>query len=136
MPKELNKVQLENEVLFIINMHQGEQNPIDRWTFAKKVFGEDAVTDETKNDDNKYDRKVRDMLEYLRLSRGMLICNLGDGRGYYLAKTREEYEKWKGYYLGASITKYVVVSSTDKKADEKFGPAPKPTPQGQAVMQF
>jgi len=136
MPKKLNQIQLENEVLFIINMHQGEQNPIDRWTFAKKVYGDDAVTDETKNDNNPYDRSVRDMLEFLRVKREMLICNLGDGRGYYLARTREEYKRWKKYYLGASITKYTVVSVTDKVADRKFGPEPKPAPEGQAVMQF
>lgn len=134
MPKELNEIQLQNDVMFIINMHKGEKNPIDRWTFARKVFGDDAVTEETKNDSNRYDRRVRDMLEWLRVNKKMLICNLGAGHGYYLATSREEYDRWRAYYLGPSITKYQVVSVTDEVADEAFGkrePQPKPTPEGQ-----
>ena len=35
------------------------------------------------------DRQVREQLEQARMA-GMLICNDQDGRGYYLAETREE----------------------------------------------
>lgn len=37
------------------------------------------------------ERRVRELIEELR-NRGHLICNRQDGRGYYIAETREEVE--------------------------------------------
>ena len=134
MPREYtSEVALDNEVLFILGMYQGEENGIDRWSFVGKVFGSDVVAVPTQNDDNVYDRQARDAIERLR-AKGHFICNRGNGKGYFMAKTREEYEQWKRYYLGAALRKLQVISTMDDKADQRWGKVQKSQPVGQVSM--
>lgn len=126
-------VELDSQVRFVLNMHEGEANGIDRWSLVAKIFGDDAVTVPTQNDDNTYDRQVRNSVERLR-AKGVFICNRGNSAGYYIAKTRDEYEQWKRYYLGAALRKLQVISTMDDKADQRWGKVQKAQPVGQASM--
>lgn len=129
-----NKEELDGEVLFVMNQHMGEDNAILRWDLVVRIFGMDAVTDETRNDSNPFDRAVRNSLERLRKQEGHLICNRGNGSGYYTARSREEYKQFKQYFLGANYEKFITVAKMDEKADEKWGPEPKKQPVGQVSM--
>lgn len=135
MPKQYSSdFSLQNEIVFILNMHQGKDNPIPRWDLVRRVFGEDAVDMYGENDGNTFDRRVRDAIEYLRIFKGMHICNLGSGKGYFIAATREEYKQFKAYYLGPAYKKYQAVATMDSFADMKWGKEVKATPQGQSNM--
>ncbi len=124
---------LDGYVKYVLGMHEGEDCGIDRWDLVVKVFGEDAAILPTQNDDNTYDRQVRNSVERLR-ARGVFICNRGNSAGYYLAKTREEYEAWKKYYLGAALRKLQVISTMDDQADLRWGKVQKEQPMGQVSM--
>lgn len=126
-------VELDGQVKFVLGMHQGEENGIDRWSLVGKIFGEDAVSLPTQNDDNTYDRQVRNSVERLR-AKGNFICNRGNSSGYYIARTRDEYEQWKKYYLGAALRKLQVISTMDDKADMIWGKPQKEAPVGQVSM--
>lgn len=120
----LTEAELDREVIFQMYQHRGRVNAIERWSLVRKVFGEEAVPSKAEETDgNVYDRQVRDSLERLRPHH--LICNMGDGKGYFIATTREEYEAWKKYYLGSSYLKLQIVSKTDETADSRFGKLPK-----------
>lgn len=123
----LTEQSLDREVIFHMYQHKGRENRIERWELVRKVFGNEAApTKAEETDGNVYDRQVRDSLERLRRARpSHLICNLGDGKGYFISQTREEYETWKKYYLGSSFLKLQIVSMTDDAADLKFGKEPK-----------
>ena len=117
-----------------LNFHRGRRNALLRWDLVRMVFGEDAVTPETQNDENPFDRKVRDAIEQLRFREKLHICNMGDGKGYFIAATREEWEAFREYYLGPQKKKFQTVSVLDAKADEYWGKQQKPAPAGQGVM--
>lgn len=136
MPREYNNlVELEGEVLFVLMMHQGQENPIGRWTLVRRIYGEDAVTEETMNDKNRFDRAVRDAINRLRKS-GKHICSKSNGKGYYYAKTLDEYKDFKRSYLGTDYDKFENVRAMDESALDRWGPEMKPVPQGQTVMQL
>ena len=128
-----NDSELDGQVKFVLGMHEGADNGIDRWSLVGKIFGEDAITLPTQNDDNTFDRQVRNSVERLR-ARGIFICNRGNSAGYYIAKTRDEYEQWKKYYLGAALRKLQVISTMDDKADMRWGKTQKDQPVGQMSM--
>lgn len=127
--------ELHSEVLFVLGFRKGQENPIGRWDLVRRIYGEEAVTEETKNDTNPYDRAVRNAIQYLR-KRGNHICSKSNGKGYYMAKTREEYEDFKLSYLGTNFEKFNIISAMDQNADEIWGKQAKPAPEGQAMMQF
>ena len=78
MPKEYETLnQLDAEVLFVLMMHRGENNAIQRWSLIKRIYGDDVETDEIDNN-NLYDRAVRNSIQRLRES-GQHICNRGNG---------------------------------------------------------
>ncbi len=129
-----SKDELDHEVYFVLYMHKGEENAVLRWDLVIRIFGEDAVTPETKNDKNKYDRAVRDSMMRLRMKYGHPICNRGNGSGYYVANSREEYDKFIEYYLGADKLKYLSVKMMDEVADRQWGKKQKPQPAGQVSM--
>lgn len=119
-----------------LNFHRGRKMAINRWDLVRKIFGDEAATEENQNDENPFDRRVRDAIEVLRFEKKLHICNMGDGKGYFIAATREEWEAFKTYYLGPQTKKYMTVKILDEKADEYWGPVMKPVPQGQTVMQL
>lgn len=134
MPKEYETLnQLDSEVLFVMMMHRGERNAIQRWSLVKRIYGDDAVSDESQNDENLYDRAVRKSIERLRQA-GQHICNRGNGAGYYIADSREEYERFKQYYLGPAYPKFMAAKVMDEAADARWGKQPKPAPEQQQTL--
>lgn len=117
---------LDDEVLFLLYQHIGRVNAVDRWTLVRKVYGDEAaMSKEDETDGNTFDRNVRDSIERWR-PQGHFICNMGDGKGYFIAKDRKEYEDWKKYYLGPSFPKFQTINKVlDPKADERWGKTPK-----------
>src|SRR5512138_1110944 len=90
--------QLDRSVLFWLKQHRGKQNPMGRWELVERIFGMEAAR--VRSDDNLFDRQIREAVARLRRS-GVLICDMGDGHGRYLAATLEEYQAFRHYY-GAS----------------------------------
>lgn len=116
----------QRELLFVIYQHKGRENTIDRWSLVRRLFGAESVPAGEESDSNPYDRRVRDNIEILRKPPHQhLICNMGDGSGYFIARTRAEYDAWKKYYLGSTYEKWVVVNGLDAVADETWGKVPK-----------
>lgn len=133
MPKEYNSTeQLDSEVLFVLNMHRSEGNPIKRLTLVRRIFGEDAIGDEADSNNN-YDRAVRAAIQRLRES-GQTICSRPNGAGYYMAATREEYEQFLISYLGANFKKFKAVAAMNTTADARWGKQPKPAPKAQPAL--
>lgn len=133
MPKEYETLnQLDAEVLFVLMMHRGENNAIQRWSLIKRIYGDDVETDEIDNN-NLYDRAVRNSIQRLRES-GQHICNRGNGAGYYIADSRDEYERFKEYYLGPAYPKFIAAKKMDEAADARWGKQAKQAPQGQQTL--
>ena len=116
--------ELDHAVHFTMYMHKGKENAIPRWELVRRIYGEESVTAETQDDDNLYDRSVRASLERWR-AQGHHFCNVGGGKGYYVADTREEYEEFKRYYLGAAYRKLQVTAVMGEMADTRWGRVPK-----------
>lgn len=136
MPRTYSSdIELDHEVAFVMNMHKGFENAIGRWDLVRRIFGADAALSDTENDGNMYDRQVRDSLERCR-SQGQHFCNLGNGKGYYVASTRAEYEKFKNYYIGAALRKLEVARMMDETADKRFGKVGKNVAAGQMFMEM
>lgn len=125
-----NTIELDRVVLHFINMHRGRENAINRWVLVERVFGAGAAAQPLRNNNNIWDRQVRDSIERLRES-GQHICNLGDG--YFMAITRDEYEKFKASYLSAAYRKLEITRMMDESADERWGKVPHEAP-GQMAL--
>ena len=87
--------QLETQVRMILFSHKGKENPIERWEMVRNIFG--TGTDLPRSDNNVYDRRIRDVVEHLRPS--LLICDMADGRGRYLATSWTEYVEFHKRYI-------------------------------------
>lgn len=85
---------LDKKVLYFLDKPSVHfDNRLDRWETVYLVFGE-RVPEGMRNDDHPLDRAVRDSVSRLRMA-GHLICDMGDGKGRWIAKTEEEF--WKFY---------------------------------------
>jgi len=124
-----NEIQLDAEVAFILRQHMGMNNAIPRWDLVARVFGESAAV--VRDNDNQYDRKVRESIERHR-EKGRHFCNVGSG--YFVATSREEYEQFKKYYLGAAYRKLQITAVMDDKADETWGMQPRQVSQMQPSL--
>lgn len=115
------------ELIFVLYQHKGRANAIDRWALVRRLFGDGAVPSKAEETDgNAYDRRLRNEIESLRKPPFIhLICNMGDGSGYFIASDREEYEKWKKFYLGPTYEKWIAVNAMDTIADHRWGKTPK-----------
>lgn len=111
MPK--NDEQLDRDVLFWLKHHIGKQNAIGRWELVQRIFGEEAAR--VQSDENPYDRQIREAVVRLRRS-GLLICDMGDGRGRYIAATLEEYQAFRKYYGAGAFEKLETIREMDKAA--------------------
>jgi len=107
--------QLDREVLYWLKQHRGRQNPMGRWELVERIFGLDAAR--VRGDDNLADRHVREAVARLR-KRGVLICDMGDGQGRYLAATLEEYQAFRQYYGSGAFEKLETIREMDKAAEE------------------
>lgn len=116
MPK-ISEEQLETEVLFWLKRHRGRQNPIGRWELVAKIFGAGAALDES--DNNPADRQIRETVERLR-KRGVLICDMGDGTGRFLAETLEEYQAFRAKYGSRAFAIMDTLREMDKAAEQEW----------------
>jgi hypothetical protein len=124
-----SETSLDNAVIYFPNQHHGRDNAIARRELVRLVYGDEAA--ENQDNNNMEDRHTRESIERWR-EKGMHICNMGNG--YFMAATRDEYEAFKKFYLGASFRKFDIIGGMDKAADEKWGRSPKSTPAGQGKL--
>ena len=91
----MNHSEVEDCVTKELQGRRGVGVAIERWDLVQRVFGPGA--DIPRTDRNRADRAIRKAIDVLR-SRGMLICNLGEGSGWFLPATAEEYENFRAVY--------------------------------------
>jgi hypothetical protein len=89
------------------------------------------VIEPLRNNNNVYDRQVRDCIERWR-SQGQHICN--SGGGYFIADTREEYDAFIENYMSSAYRRFEIKSVMDVTADKRFGPRPKKVSPQQVGM--
>ena len=117
MPKQLTNDELDSELAYVMRMHRGQEMAIRRWNLCMKIFGLDAAYE--RSDGNPYDRQLRKSIERLRRE-GYLICNLGNGDGYFLAETQEEYQKFRAVYVSHAAPVMETARMMDKAAGQKW----------------
>ena len=117
MPKLYTDEALDREVLFVVRQHQGKQNAIGRWELVERLFGREAC--EPRTDDNLADRQIRYSVARLR-GRGVLICDMGDGAGRYIASTVEEYQAFRLKYSSRAYEVLEIVREMDKAAAKEW----------------
>lgn len=117
MPKLYTDEVLDGEVLFVIRQHRGKQNAIGRWELVERLFGRAAC--EPRNDQNTADRDIRDSVSRLR-KRGVLICDMGDGAGRYIASTVEEYQAFRLRYGSGAFDVMETLREMDKAAAQEW----------------
>jgi hypothetical protein len=105
--------ELDAKLRRIFAEHVGEDRPIERWTLVIEVYG--AGADLPRSDDNVQDRMVRDAVQRLR-SHGFFILDMSDGRGRFLAKSKQEYKKFRRRYLKPVNARWKVIHEMDKAA--------------------
>lgn len=116
MPK-LTDDQLDKEVLFQLKQHRGKDHPIGRWEMVVKIYGLGA--DIPQSDDNNADREIRFAVHRLRKS-GVLICDMGDGKGRFLAETVDEYQAFRLKYGSRAFEVMETLREMDRAAEQEF----------------
>lgn len=116
--KTIKQAQLDRDVLFHLSIHRGKGDPIGRWELVEKIFGRAAR--EPESDENLYDRHVRASVERLRVE-GHLICDMGDGRGRYLASTADQYWAFRMKYGSHAFQILETIGHMDGAAGRQFG---------------
>jgi hypothetical protein len=114
MPKYTDE-QLDREVLFLLKQHLGQKNPIGRWEIVARLFGPEACA--PRNDDNLADRQVRESVARLRKA-GVLVCDMGDGAGRFLAQSLEEYQAFRLKYGSRAYEVLETLREMDKAAGQ------------------
>lgn len=112
----ISKDELDHVVQYVIYQHIGKANAVDRWLLVEKVFGEKP---EVLTDDNPQDREIRRSKERLR-HQGHLICDLGNGKGSYVANTHEEYLEFRQVYGSHAFPIMENIHAMDKAAAQKY----------------
>ena len=51
---------------------------------------------------------------------GLLICDMGDGSGRFLAMSAQEYQAFRQYYGSQAFEKLETIRAMDRAADEMF----------------
>lgn len=109
--------QLDQEVLALLRQHYGKTSPIGRWELVAKVYGPVAAQDQ--NDGNYADRQIREAVERLR-KRGMLICDMADGGGRFMAQTVDEYQAFRMKYGSRAFAIMDTLREMDKAAAKQW----------------
>lgn len=105
--------QLDREVLFLLKLHTGKHNPVGRWEMVIRIYGDDAILPQT--NDNMADRQIRESIARLRTS-GVLVCDMGDGSGRFLAMSLDEYQAFRLKYGGRAYEVLETLREMDKAA--------------------
>lgn len=113
---KLDEKQLDTEVEFHLKQHVGKRNPMDRWELIERVFGNGASY--PRNDNNVFDRRIRDSVE--RLRKRLLICDMGDGRGRYLAANYGEFVEFNAKYVSRAYPIMQTSAAMEKLAAAAF----------------
>lgn len=114
MPKFTDE-QLDHKVEFTLRQHCGRSNPIGRWALVELIFGVEACL--PRNDENLADRQIRESVARLR-RQGMLICDMGDGSGRFLAGSEGEYQAFRLKYGGRAYEVIETLREMDKAAQK------------------
>ncbi len=120
MPKQslITDDELDANVEFFINRHAGEPNKIDRWEMVEKIFN-CIVPAHERNDDHPQDREIRNSVRRLR-NRGVLICDMGDGDGRWLANSWDEFIRFYSYFIKPISAKAQTARAMLRSAKQKF----------------
>jgi len=113
MPISLTDTDLDEKLKKFFALHQGKANAVKRWDLVIAIFG--AGSDLPRTDANSCDRQIRDSVERLR-NHGILILNLNDGRGRYLAANEAEYLEFRNVYVKQVRSIAEVLRTMDKQA--------------------
>lgn len=113
MPISLTDTDLDEKLKKFFALHQGKANAVKRWDLVIAIFG--AGSDLPRTDANSCDRQIRDSVERLR-NHGILILNLNDGRGRYLAANEAEYLEFRNVYVKQVKSIAAVLRTMDKQA--------------------
>ena len=108
--------QLDREVAFLLRSHRGKANAINRWDMVEYLFG--VGTSYPRNDSNYPDRRIRESIERLRKS--MLICDMGDGSGRFMAANYAEYLEFRAKYISRAFPIMQTAAAMDAVAREAF----------------
>lgn len=109
----MDKKDLHEIIKYELTHHIGRTNAVERWWLVRKIFGLGADIPQT--DDNINDRRIRRAIEILRRE-GMLICNSGDGLGWYLAGDEDEYRAFRQSYGSHAFPIMKTIAQMDKTA--------------------
>ena len=113
MNYSLTDDELDQRLTSLFHLHQGKANAIKRWDLVVAVYGEGA--DIPRTDANGCDREIRNSVERLR-NHGLLILNMNDGRGRYLAANNLEYIEFRNVYVKQVKSIAAVLRVMDKQA--------------------
>jgi hypothetical protein len=113
MPIKMTEEELDKTVKFFMRQHQGRENAVERWSLVVKVFG--VGSDIPRTDDNPSDRLIREAVSRLR-THGVMICDMGDGRGRFVATTEDEWRAFRSSYLKPLVSRASVIRAMDKHA--------------------
>jgi hypothetical protein len=116
MPKYTDD-QLDLEVYLLLKKHIGREWAIGRWEMVKRLFDAEAAWPQ--NDDNLADRDIRESVARLR-RQGRPICDMGDGRGRFLAASLEEYQAFRLAYGGRAFEVLETLRAMDRTAEQTW----------------
>ena len=116
MPKYTDD-QLDRWILQLLKQHVGRQSPIGRWELVTRIFGPQAAFPQT--DDNLADRNIRESVARLR-RRGVLICDMSNGSGRFLAASPDEYQAFRLKYGGRAFEVLETLREMDKAAEQTW----------------
>jgi hypothetical protein len=120
---EAELTELEQKIMTELAHHVGKAYALDRWDLVLLMFGYEEV--DPRNDSNRADRAVRKAIESLR-SQGRIICNLGDGAGWFLPATDEEYRAFRAVYGSHAFPIMENLQAMDHAAQEQWPNALQP----------
>lgn len=119
MKNTMTDEELDKAVLYFLSKPGVTfENRLDRWELVEQVFRE-HVPEHLRNDDHPLDRDIRESVRRLR-EQGHLICDMGDGKGRWIAQTREEFWKFYSYFVKPISAKANTARVMVRAAKQKF----------------
>lgn len=104
-PDELDEI-----VLHLLKDHHGREKPIQREVLLQECQQHQVCTDS----------EMRLAIQFLR-DKGHRICNMKDGRGYFIASTYEEYKAFRDKYGQVAFSTLATIKAMDEYAPEQMG---------------
>lgn len=117
IPTLPEKADICETIMAVLQFHVGQSQAINRWELVVKVFG--PGKDLPRTDANPFDRAVRKAIEHLRHT-GEMICNLGDGSGFFLPASHEEYNAFRACYGSHAFPIMEAIHEMDRTANQTW----------------